>query len=63
MEVQINVYTEFHFKCYIMSWQTEYISLNGMPLSEGKFRMAKTSYWHQVAGFSKELKLLSAECS
>lgn len=62
MEVQINGYIGFHFKRYIMTWKKQYISLNGMSLSEEKFQMAKISCWHQVAGFSKGLKLLSVEC-
>lgn len=62
VEVQINRYIEFNFKCCIMTWKTQCISLNGMSVSVEKFQMAKFSCWHQVAGFSKGLKLLSAEC-
>lgn len=36
--------------------------MNAMFLSEEKFQMAKISCWHEVAGFSKGLKLLSVEC-
>lgn len=42
MEVQINGYIGFHFKCYIMTWKTQCISLNGMSLLEKNFKWLKS---------------------